>query len=72
MMKEDNMKKNLLTASAIAFAYSPIALSHPGHDHSHWASDSLHIIFAASIAGVITVAAFALKKAYKKSDTQEH
>ena len=66
------MKKNLLTASAIAFAYSPIALSHPGHDHSHWTANSVHLMFAASIVGVIAVAVFAMKKIHKNSDTQEH
>ncbi len=66
------MKKHLLTASAIALAYSPLALSHPGHDHSHWAADSVHFIYAAAIVGVIAVAAFALKKALSKNDKKEH
>lgn len=66
------MKSTLLAASAIAITYTPIALSHPGHDHSHWAASSVHFITAASIVGAIAAIAYAFKKNQKKSDNQEH
>lgn len=48
------------------------ALAHSGHDHSHWTSDLLHILFYASIAGVIAAISYMLIKRKSKTSRNQH
>ena len=44
------------------------AIAHDGHDHSHWASGLLHLMFYGSVLAVGTGIFFAAYKAYGRSD----
>ncbi|MEO9655160.1 hypothetical protein ACUM5Y_05160 [Marinomonas dokdonensis] len=49
------MKKLLsnLMVLSLAVLTSQVALAHPGHDHSHWTSNPIHIITMVAIGTVI-------------------
>lgn len=61
------MKKLLTQFSALVAltALAPVVLAHPGHDHGHWASSSIHLLFAGSIAAVVLAGIFVLRKSLK-------
>ncbi len=40
------------------------ALAHPGHDHSHWMSEFLHVMFYLSSAGTAGVIAYTVLKRF--------
>jgi len=56
------------TQMLFMFVLSQPALAHAGHDHSHWSSNFLHILFYASIAAVIAGIGYALFKRSSKTD----
>ena len=43
--------------------FSPVALSHEGHDHNHWSSMFIHALFLLSNAAVGLACMFAIYKA---------
>lgn len=49
----------------MAGSFSTLAIAHPGHDHSYWTSDAIHVLTIAAIIGISTVGAFVYKQ--KKS-----
>ena len=46
--------------------FSPFLWAHPGHDHAHWTSTVLHVLFYASIAAAAAACAFAIYKVVKR------
>ncbi|MEL0658786.1 hypothetical protein V6255_06475 [Psychromonas arctica] len=38
---------------SLMLAFSQVVQAHPGHDHAHWASNSIHLLTVAAIASVI-------------------
>lgn len=51
-----------LFISLMALVFSSVAVAHPGHDHSHWISNFVHLGFALSIAGAIGLGVFLWKR----------
>lgn len=47
--------KSIFTALLLSFTFamSQVAYAHPGHDHSHWMSNPIHMLTIFSVAGVI-------------------
>lgn len=58
------MKKIVKSSAVLSalMAVSQVAQAHPGHDHSHWASNSIHLLTVLAVAAVVVVGV-----AYKKS-----
>ena len=50
--------KTLFILAALLF--SVIAFAHPGYDHSHWISKTIHIVLMASLLGAATYGIAAL------------
>ncbi len=51
------MKNFFLTLNGLfAFLFSAVAFAHPGHNHSHWSSGTIHLITLALIAIAMAVA----------------
>ncbi|WP_191601955.1 hypothetical protein [Marinomonas algicola] len=66
--------KNTLTNRVVIICLSLVSqlgMAHPGHDHSHWSSDPLHIITLVAIGSVI-VGAFAYKYVIRKPKKWPH
>ncbi|MFT2111560.1 hypothetical protein [Marinomonas sp. 2405UD68-3] len=57
-------------------AFSQFSQAHPGHDHSHWSSDPIHIITLAIVGSVLTGAfvynQFILKPKKQKQQEAHH
>ncbi|MBL4631286.1 MAG: hypothetical protein JKY14_09075 [Paraglaciecola sp.] len=47
---------------------STAASAHDGHDHSHWMSDSLHILFYGSLASVVAAVSLVVIKHLKNKN----
>lgn len=62
------MLRNLFVITA--GLYSSLTFAHPGHDHSHWMSDSIHLLSIGAIITIIATAAYSLKKHYAKQSTK--
>ena len=43
------------------------SFSHPGHEHSHWASDFLHTAYYVSLFGLFCIGIFLLTKVIIKN-----
>lgn len=43
--------------------------AHPGHDHSHWLSNTVHLSLGLAIVGIIAVGIFMVRR--KKQLTKE-
>ncbi|MEG3754734.1 hypothetical protein [Psychromonas arctica] len=58
------MKKIVKSSAVLSalMAVSQVVQAHPGHDHSHWASNSIHLLTVLAVAAVVVVGV-----AYKKS-----
>lgn len=50
---------------------SSLAVAHPGHDHSHWSSDALHILFYGVTALTIALGGLWIVKAKNKNSQKE-
>lgn len=50
---------------AAAGLLSTAANAHEGHDHTHWASDSLHLLFYGSLISVLAATALVVVKYMK-------
>lgn len=55
---------------AVLGMFVTAAHAHPGHDHDHWLSNSIHVIFYLALAGVAAVLATLAVK-YVKNKKQE-
>ena len=57
------MKKVLTSTVAVSalMAISQTVQAHPGHDHAHWASHSIHLLTVLAVAAAVVVGI-----AYKK------
>lgn len=61
-----------LSSVAVATAvFSTAVLAHPGHDHAAAESNTIHFIFAASLAIACIVGGVALFKQSKKSQKND-
>lgn len=49
--------------------FTSASYAHPGHDHSHWLSSTVHLLLGLTIAGVIAVGIFMVRR--KKQLKQE-
>ncbi|MFT2090357.1 hypothetical protein [Paraglaciecola sp. 2405UD69-4] len=58
--------KSIITAVALS-SISATVLAHEGHDHSHWSSDALHILFYSSLAAVAAAISFLVVKQLKST-----
>ena len=63
--------KTLFILAALLF--STIAFAHPGHDHSHWMSKTIHIVLLVSLLGaaVYGIAALVRLGALKQDEKGE-
>lgn len=59
------MKKRLILVTSLISTY---AHSHPGHDHSHWASDGVHALTLVAIFAIVGVSAIAIRKNWKNME----
>ncbi len=62
------MTKQLCTVASLV-ALSASAFAHPGHDHSHWLSPSVHAVLAISITGLVALSV-AMYRKHKKSNQE--
>ncbi|WP_036533733.1 hypothetical protein [Oceanobacter kriegii] len=64
------MKNALLAGSALL---PSLALAHPGHDHGHWMSGSVHAITAVAIVAVLATGAWFVRSrlASRKSNEEK-
>jgi len=64
------MKKIVKSSAVLSalMAISQVAQAHPGHDHSHWASNSIHLLTVLAVAAVVVVGV-AYKKSRRKNAT---
>jgi len=64
------MKKIVKSSAVLSalMAVSQVAQAHPGHDHSHWASNSIHLLTVLAVAAVVVVGV-AYKKSRRKNAT---
>ena len=46
------------------------ASAHPGHDHSHWASDAIHLAVFALIPLTVALSVFFMRKNAKKVEVK--
>jgi hypothetical protein len=55
MIHKDNYMKSVFTTMLFScfVVMSQIAQAHPGHDHSHWSSEPIHILTMSAIGGLI-------------------
>ena len=57
---------------ALAALVSSSAFAHPGHDHSHWLSDPIHVLTVVAILGVAAVGVFfTVKNKISQSNKKE-
>jgi hypothetical protein len=55
----------------VSMVFTGTALAHDGHDHNHWSSDSLHMLFYASLVSVVSFGAVVLVKTIKNNAAKE-
>ncbi|MEQ3651972.1 MAG: hypothetical protein ABNH21_09905 [Glaciecola sp.] len=67
------MKKHITTLTVIMMSITAsfFASAHSGHDHDHWNSSLIHILFYASIVGVASVLAYIAYKRFNKAKTSK-
>lgn len=53
-----------LMVISITALFSSNLFAHEGHDHAHWTSNFVHILFYASIVAVAAAVSYALFKRY--------
>lgn len=61
--------KTLLSSFALLTCGYTIA--HPGHDHSHWLSEPIHLLSALAIVAVIGTAGYVLKNSRRLEKNKE-
>jgi len=68
------MKNFFLTLNGLfAFFFSAVAFAHPGHNHSHWTSSTIHLITLAVVAIIMAIAVtWLVKKLFTKKDRNNH
>lgn len=64
------MRLNLCLISS-ALLTSSVVSAHPGHDHSHWTSEPMHMLFYGAVALAGTAATVWAIKAKRKETTKE-
>ncbi|ETX11261.1 hypothetical protein MUS1_10670 [Marinomonas ushuaiensis DSM 15871] len=59
--------KSIFTASLLSFFFvmSQVVQAHPGHDHSHWMSNTIHMLSIFSVAALI-VGGFVYKQLVRR------
>ena len=60
---------------ALLLSPSFYSFSHPGHEHSHWTSDYLHIAYYVSLFALLSISVFLVTKIMTKkrnSTNKEH
>ncbi|WP_418135229.1 hypothetical protein [Psychromonas sp. GE-S-Ul-11] len=67
------MKKILKSSTVLSalMAVSQVAQAHPGHDHSHWASNSIHLLTVFAVAAVAVVGIVYKKIVIKTAQKKE-
>jgi len=56
--------------ACVSLAMSQLALAHPGHDHSHWMSEFIHVATVLSIGAVI-VAGVVYKQSLRRKSSKK-
>ncbi|QUX98090.1 hypothetical protein C0J08_05935 [Marinomonas sp. CT5] len=51
--------------SGVLLLISQVLQAHPGHDHSHWSSDLIHLLTILSVGGII-VGSFVYKQLLRR------
>ena len=60
--------RSIKTVIAVAISlFSPVLWAHAGHDHNHWTSTFLHVLFYASLFAAACACGFAVYKAVKRN-----
>ncbi|WP_133468528.1 hypothetical protein [Paraglaciecola marina] len=62
--------QTFLYAGALSLL-SSAAFAHEGHDHSHWSSDALHILFYSSLVAAVAAMTFLGIKQFKNKDNSK-
>ncbi|MBJ7539699.1 hypothetical protein [Marinomonas transparens] len=65
--------KQILTTSillGLPLAFSQVAQAHPGHDHSHWTSEPIHILTMVAI-GTVIVGGLAYKHMTRRKNLKQ-
>ncbi len=60
------MIKNVIY-TFLLLAFSTSVFAHPGHDHSHWMSGSIHFLLAGACLSVAALAFYSLKAKVRTS-----
>lgn len=55
----------------VSLLISGSAFAHEGHDHGHWSSDALHILFYASLFSVVALGSVLLVKSITNKTNKE-
>ncbi|MEP1384516.1 MAG: hypothetical protein ABJK64_12100 [Paraglaciecola sp.] len=50
---------------------SSAAFAHQGHDHSHWSSSALHMLFYGSLVAVVASVTFFVVKQFRNKDSRK-
>lgn len=66
MSKKFFLRLQLVIVTAM---FSSVLYAHPGHDHHHWTSFFLHVLFYASLAAAVAACGFAFYKAVVRHRT---
>lgn len=69
------MKTGIIRLTTLASAVTaPLAFAHPGHDHSHWLSDPIHLLSMLAISALVAAGytTYRVRKSSKKALQQEN
>jgi len=55
---------------SLSFVMSQVAHAHPGHDHSHWMSDPIHMLTIFTVAAVI-ISGLLYKQFFRRRNSNE-
>lgn len=58
-------------AAGSVLLFSAQALSHEGHDHSHWSASTIHLLTYAAIVGAAAVLSYVLYKKFRQPTKQQ-
>jgi len=51
----------IFTTMLLTF-FTCAAFAHPGHDHDHWTSNTIHFILALALLGVVAVGVYVYRR----------
>ncbi len=57
---------NKISLALVATCFSTPLLAHPGHDHSHWAPEPIHILTGLAIAAIVATSIYLVRNQKNK------